>query len=109
MVDSGMFAGCNIRRDELELFIQPLKPDYCVQQAMKAIINQPMICIPHLLYFAVMLKVSVSSLSVTNHLPPKQFKIRIVHFHQQQIEVKSTQRGLITSAPVRIASWHNSE
>ncbi|MBN3285140.1 RDH10 dehydrogenase, partial [Polyodon spathula] len=84
IVDSGMFAGLNLLFYELELSNQPLKPDYCVQQAMKAMfINQPMICIPPLLYFAAMFKESASSLLVPNHLPPKRFKIRLVHFQQQ--------------------------
>ncbi|XP_034537765.1 retinol dehydrogenase 10-A [Notolabrus celidotus] len=51
IVDTGMFEGCKIR-DEVELFIlPPLDPQYCVEQAMNAIlIDQPLVCIPRLTY-----------------------------------------------------------
>uniref|UniRef100_A0A8C4I4A6 Short-chain dehydrogenase/reductase 3 n=1 Tax=Dicentrarchus labrax TaxID=13489 RepID=A0A8C4I4A6_DICLA len=44
IVDTGMFAG-------LELLLPPLEPQYCVEQAMNAIlIDQPLVCIPRLTY-----------------------------------------------------------
>ncbi|CAG06817.1 unnamed protein product, partial [Tetraodon nigroviridis] len=47
---TGMFAGCEIRK-ELRSLIPPLEPLYTVQQAMKAILaEQQMICIPRLMY-----------------------------------------------------------
>ncbi|XP_010740665.3 retinol dehydrogenase 10 [Larimichthys crocea] len=50
IVDTGMFAGCEIRR-ELRSLIPPLDPLYTVQQSMKAILaEQQMICIPRLMY-----------------------------------------------------------
>ncbi|XP_007883687.1 retinol dehydrogenase 10-like [Callorhinchus milii] len=52
LVDTGMFHGCQIRK-EFQFLVPPLKPEYCVREAMKAIlINQQMICIPRLMYFA---------------------------------------------------------
>ncbi|XP_005304729.3 retinol dehydrogenase 10-like [Chrysemys picta bellii] len=56
LVDTGMFTGCRIRR-ELAALLSPLKPDDCVKIAMKGILNnQPIICIPRVMYFAVVLK-----------------------------------------------------
>uniref|UniRef100_A0A4W6G091 Short-chain dehydrogenase/reductase 3 n=1 Tax=Lates calcarifer TaxID=8187 RepID=A0A4W6G091_LATCA len=50
IVDTGMFAGCEIRK-ELKNLIPPLQPLYTVQQSMKAILaEQQMICIPRLMY-----------------------------------------------------------
>ncbi|KAK9528918.1 hypothetical protein VZT92_013047 [Zoarces viviparus] len=50
IVDTGMFAGCKIR-EEVELFLPPLEPQYCVEQAMNAIvIDQPLVCIARLTY-----------------------------------------------------------
>ncbi|XP_036388683.1 retinol dehydrogenase 10 [Megalops cyprinoides] len=50
LVDTGMFAGCKIR-DELQLFLPPLEPKYCVEQAMNAIlVDQPLVCIPRMTY-----------------------------------------------------------
>uniref|UniRef100_A0A672ISI4 Retinol dehydrogenase 20 n=1 Tax=Salarias fasciatus TaxID=181472 RepID=A0A672ISI4_SALFA len=50
IVDTGMFAGCEIRK-ELRSLIPPLEPLYTVQQSMKAILaEQQMICIPRLMY-----------------------------------------------------------
>ncbi|KAM6980263.1 retinol dehydrogenase 10-A-like [Aplochiton taeniatus] len=50
IVDTGMFAGCEIRK-ELRSLIPPLDPLYTVQQSMKAILGeQQMICIPRLMY-----------------------------------------------------------
>ena len=38
-------------RGEAELFLSPLDPLYCVEEAMNAIlIDQPMVCIPRLTY-----------------------------------------------------------
>uniref|UniRef100_A0A8C9XNS6 Short-chain dehydrogenase/reductase 3 n=1 Tax=Sander lucioperca TaxID=283035 RepID=A0A8C9XNS6_SANLU len=52
IVDTGMFAGCEIRK-ELRSLIPPLEPLYTVQQSMKAILaEQQMICIPRLMYIA---------------------------------------------------------
>uniref|UniRef100_A0A668TXV3 Short-chain dehydrogenase/reductase 3 n=1 Tax=Oreochromis aureus TaxID=47969 RepID=A0A668TXV3_OREAU len=49
IVDTGMFAGCEIRK-ELRSIIPPLEPLYTVQQSMKAILaEQQMICIPRLI------------------------------------------------------------
>ncbi|CAB1354022.1 unnamed protein product [Coregonus sp. 'balchen'] len=53
IVDTGMFDGCKIR-DEVALFLAPLEPRYCVEQAMNAIlIDQPLVCIPRLTYLPV--------------------------------------------------------
>ncbi|AWP02697.1 putative retinol dehydrogenase 10-like [Scophthalmus maximus] len=50
IVETGMFQGCKIR-DEVEVLLPPLKPQYCVEQAMNAIlIDQPLVCIPRLTY-----------------------------------------------------------
>ncbi|XP_071383089.1 retinol dehydrogenase 10-A [Centroberyx affinis] len=50
IVDTGMFQGCKIR-EEVELLLPPLEPQYCVEQAMNAIlIDQPLVCIPRLTY-----------------------------------------------------------
>ncbi|XP_072238327.1 retinol dehydrogenase 10-A-like [Leuresthes tenuis] len=50
IVDTGMFAGCEIRK-ELRSLIPPLEPLYTVQQSMKAILgDQQMICIPRIMY-----------------------------------------------------------
>ncbi|XP_040059302.1 retinol dehydrogenase 10-A [Gasterosteus aculeatus] len=50
IVDTGMFEGCKIR-EEAELFLPPLEPQYCVEQAMNAIlVDQPLVCIPRLTY-----------------------------------------------------------
>ncbi|KAK0137823.1 Retinol dehydrogenase 10-B [Merluccius polli] len=50
IVDTGMFAGCEIRK-ELRGLIPPLDPLYTVKQSMKAILGeQRMICIPRLMY-----------------------------------------------------------
>ncbi|CAL8338815.1 unnamed protein product [Merluccius merluccius] len=50
IVDTGMFAGCEIRK-ELRGLIPPLDPLYTVKQSMKAILGeQQMICIPRLMY-----------------------------------------------------------
>lgn len=56
LVDTGMFRGCRIRK-EIEPFLPPLKPDYCVKQAMRAILtDQPMICTPRLMYMVTFMK-----------------------------------------------------
>uniref|UniRef100_A0A8D3DEE0 Retinol dehydrogenase 20 n=1 Tax=Scophthalmus maximus TaxID=52904 RepID=A0A8D3DEE0_SCOMX len=47
IVETGMFQGCKIRY----MLLPPLKPQYCVEQAMNAIlIDQPLVCIPRLTY-----------------------------------------------------------
>jgi retinol dehydrogenase-10 len=44
-------------RKEIEPFLPPLKPDYCVKQAMKAILtDQPMVCTPRLMYIVTFMK-----------------------------------------------------
>ncbi|KAG7317670.1 hypothetical protein KOW79_018705 [Hemibagrus wyckioides] len=56
LVDTGMFRGCRIRK-EIEPFVPPLKPEFCVKQAMKAILtNQPMICTPRIVYMVNFMK-----------------------------------------------------
>uniref|UniRef100_A0A8C5N5V5 Retinol dehydrogenase 10-A-like n=1 Tax=Gouania willdenowi TaxID=441366 RepID=A0A8C5N5V5_GOUWI len=56
IVDTGMFEGCKIR-GEVELLLPPLKPQYCVEQAMNAIlIDQPLVCIPRLTYLPVLFR-----------------------------------------------------
>uniref|UniRef100_A0A3P8SYQ6 Short-chain dehydrogenase/reductase 3 n=1 Tax=Amphiprion percula TaxID=161767 RepID=A0A3P8SYQ6_AMPPE len=53
IVDTGMFEGCKI--EEVELLLPPLEPQYCVEQAMNAIlIDQPLVCIPRLTYLPVL-------------------------------------------------------
>ncbi|KAM9813692.1 retinol dehydrogenase 10-A [Neosynchiropus ocellatus] len=50
IVDTGMFEGCKIRK-EVEMVLAPLQPQYCVEQAMNAIlIDQALVCIPRLTY-----------------------------------------------------------
>ncbi|CAL8353283.1 unnamed protein product [Gadus morhua 'NCC'] len=50
IVDTGMFEGCEIRK-ELRGLIPPLDPLYTVKQSMNAILaEQQMICIPRLMY-----------------------------------------------------------
>ncbi|KAJ3602669.1 hypothetical protein NHX12_030418 [Muraenolepis orangiensis] len=50
IVDTGMFEGCEIRK-ELRGLIPPLDPLYTVKQSMNAILGeQQMICIPRLMY-----------------------------------------------------------
>uniref|UniRef100_A0A3Q1B310 Retinol dehydrogenase 20 n=1 Tax=Amphiprion ocellaris TaxID=80972 RepID=A0A3Q1B310_AMPOC len=49
IVDTGMF--------EVELLLPPLEPQYCVEQAMNAIlIDQPLVCIPRLTYLFTLTK-----------------------------------------------------
>ncbi|XP_005724553.1 retinol dehydrogenase 10-A isoform X2 [Pundamilia nyererei] len=56
IVDTGMFEGCKIR-EEVELLLPPLEPQYCVEQAMNAIlVNQPLVCIPRLTYLPVLFR-----------------------------------------------------
>ncbi|XP_077459192.1 retinol dehydrogenase 10-A [Stigmatopora argus] len=56
IVDTGMFEGCKIR-EEMELVLPPLDPQYCVEQAMNAIlIDQPLVCIPRLTYLPVLFR-----------------------------------------------------
>ncbi|XP_060755934.1 retinol dehydrogenase 10-A isoform X1 [Neoarius graeffei] len=56
LVDTGMFRGCRIRK-EIEPFLPPLKPEFCVKQAMKAILtDQPMICTPRIVYMVNFMK-----------------------------------------------------
>ncbi|XP_003973407.1 retinol dehydrogenase 10-A [Takifugu rubripes] len=53
IVNTGMFEGCKIR-EEVEMLLPPLEPQYCVEQAMNAIlIDQPLVCIPRLTYLPV--------------------------------------------------------
>lgn len=50
------FLNINSRK-EIEPFLPPLKPDYCVKQAMRAILtDQPMICTPRLMYIVTFMK-----------------------------------------------------
>lgn len=56
LVDTGMFQGCRIRK-EMTSLLPPLKPEYCVKQAMRAILtDQPMICTPRLMYMVTFMK-----------------------------------------------------
>uniref|UniRef100_A0A8C8SG96 Short-chain dehydrogenase/reductase 3 n=1 Tax=Pelusios castaneus TaxID=367368 RepID=A0A8C8SG96_9SAUR len=56
LVKTGMFTGCRVRR-ELDALLSPLKPEDCVKTAMKGILsNQAIICIPRVMYFAVVSK-----------------------------------------------------
>ncbi|CAJ1082265.1 retinol dehydrogenase 10-A [Xyrichtys novacula] len=56
LVDTGMFKGCRIRK-EIEPFLPPLKPEFCVKQAMRAILtDQPMICTPRIVYMVNFMK-----------------------------------------------------
>lgn len=41
-------------REEVEVLLPPLEPQYCVEQAMNAIlVDQPLVCIPRLTYLPV--------------------------------------------------------
>uniref|UniRef100_A0A671N270 NADP-retinol dehydrogenase n=2 Tax=Sinocyclocheilus anshuiensis TaxID=1608454 RepID=A0A671N270_9TELE len=56
LVDTGMFRGCRIRK-EIEPFLPPLRPEFCVKQAMRAILtDQPMICTPRIVYMVNFMK-----------------------------------------------------
>ncbi|XP_026879757.1 retinol dehydrogenase 10-A [Electrophorus electricus] len=56
LVDTGMFRGCRIRK-EIEPFMPPLKPEFCVKQAMRAILtDQPMVCTPRIVYMVNLMK-----------------------------------------------------
>ncbi|KAL4635174.1 retinol dehydrogenase 10-A [Arapaima gigas] len=56
LVDTGMFRGCRIRK-EIEPFLPPLKPEYCVKQVMRAILtDQPMVCTPRIIYMVNFMK-----------------------------------------------------
>ncbi|KAG7455115.1 hypothetical protein MATL_G00252990 [Megalops atlanticus] len=56
LVDTGMFKGCRIRK-EIAPLLPPLKPEYCVKQAVRAILtDQPMICTPRLMYMVTFMK-----------------------------------------------------
>ncbi|XP_041101847.1 retinol dehydrogenase 10-A [Polyodon spathula] len=56
LVDTNMFRGCRIRK-EIEPFLPPLKSEYCVKQAMRAILtDQAMICTPRLMYMVNFMK-----------------------------------------------------
>ena len=45
-------------RNEVALFLAPLEPEYCVEQAMNAIlIDQSLVCIPCLTYLPVISRV----------------------------------------------------
>ncbi|MGH0129737.1 UNVERIFIED_CONTAM: hypothetical protein FKN15_039717 [Acipenser sinensis] len=56
LVDTDMFRGCRIRK-EIEPFLPPLKSEYCVKQAMRAILtDQAMICTPRLMYMVNFMK-----------------------------------------------------
>ncbi|XP_078449972.1 retinol dehydrogenase 10-A-like [Lampetra planeri] len=57
LVDTGMFQGCHIRREIESLLLPPLRPERCVSEAVRAILtDQPLICIPRLMYLVVFLK-----------------------------------------------------
>ncbi|XP_064803441.1 retinol dehydrogenase 10-A-like [Oncorhynchus masou masou] len=56
LVDTGMFKGCRIRK-EIEPFLPPLKPEFCVTQSMRAILtDQAMICTPRIVYMVNIMK-----------------------------------------------------
>uniref|UniRef100_A0A8C6LX72 Retinol dehydrogenase 10a n=1 Tax=Nothobranchius furzeri TaxID=105023 RepID=A0A8C6LX72_NOTFU len=56
LVNTGMFKGCRIRK-EIEPFLPPLNPEFCVKQAMTAILtDQPMICTPRIIYMVNFMK-----------------------------------------------------
>ncbi|XP_045566883.1 retinol dehydrogenase 10-A [Salmo salar] len=56
LVDTGMFKGCRIRK-EIEPFLPPLKPEFCVTQSMRAILtDQAMICTPRVVYMVNFMK-----------------------------------------------------
>ncbi|KAL2097404.1 hypothetical protein ACEWY4_006611 [Coilia grayii] len=56
LVDTGMFKGCKIRK-EMAPFFPPLKPEYCVTQAMRAILtDQEMVCTPRAMYVVTFMK-----------------------------------------------------
>ncbi|KAL4624593.1 retinol dehydrogenase 10-B-like isoform X1, partial [Arapaima gigas] len=56
LVDKNMFKGCQNRK-EMALLLPPLQPEYCVKQAMRAILtDQPMICMPRIMYMMTFMK-----------------------------------------------------
>ncbi|XP_018613152.1 retinol dehydrogenase 10-A-like isoform X2 [Scleropages formosus] len=56
LVERGMFQGCRIRK-EVSPLLPPLEPEYCVKQAMTAILTeQPMICTPRTMYIVTFFK-----------------------------------------------------
>lgn len=47
---------CPLRK-EIEPFLPPLKPEFCVKQSMRAILtDQPMICTPRIVYMVNFMK-----------------------------------------------------
>ncbi|GAB5584041.1 retinol dehydrogenase 10 [Prionailurus iriomotensis] len=61
LIERTMMVNCHAHfwrlLKEIEPFLPPLKPDYCVKQAMKAILtDQPMICTPRLMYIVTFMK-----------------------------------------------------
>uniref|UniRef100_A0A8C2WCM4 Short-chain dehydrogenase/reductase 3 n=1 Tax=Cyclopterus lumpus TaxID=8103 RepID=A0A8C2WCM4_CYCLU len=62
IVDTGMFAGCEIRK-EFRSLIPPLEPLYTVQQSMEAILGeQQMICIPRIMYIPFLTRAVITEL-----------------------------------------------
>lgn len=50
-------------REEVEMLLSPLEPQYCVEQAMNAIlIDQPLVCIPRLTYLPVISRAYVEKM-----------------------------------------------
>nr|XP_006132247.1 retinol dehydrogenase 10-like [Pelodiscus sinensis] len=70
LVNTGMFTGYRIRQ-ELDALLPSLQPGNCVKTAMKGILsNQPIICIPRAMYFAV----------VSKHLLPWDVQVLVYKF-----------------------------
>lgn len=58
-------------RKEIEPFLPPLKPEFCVKQAMRAILtDQPMICTPRIVYMVNFMKRWAASCVLTFWFPP---------------------------------------
>lgn len=50
-----LLSSASATREEVELILPPLEPQYCVEQAMNAIlIDQPLVCIPRITYLPVL-------------------------------------------------------
>uniref|UniRef100_A0A8C4N677 NADP-retinol dehydrogenase n=1 Tax=Eptatretus burgeri TaxID=7764 RepID=A0A8C4N677_EPTBU len=57
LVNTGMFRGCRIRKEIETYLLSPLEPQYCVHEAMHAVLtNRSMICTPRLMYLVVFMK-----------------------------------------------------
>lgn len=67
-----MFSPSGRLRKEIEPFLPPLRPEFCVKQSMRAILtDQPMICTPRIVYMVNFMKRCVwAVLKLQFQVPP---------------------------------------